>query len=497
LLQDLLLDRASFAQFVSLGHNRIPLWCELPADLDTPLSIYLKLVDGPYGCLLESVHGGEKWGRYSIIGLPARRRIEVRDRHWREFHDGIEVRSEQVADPLAEVERYREQFKAPRVPQLPAFSGGLVGYFGHECLALIEPRLQAVHDKAEALGMPDIQLLLTEEVAVLDRVRGRVYLIVNVDPNDTHAYERGQRRLQALAYRVRSASIAYPDLPDPQTINESDFVSNFTKDDYLAAVLKAKEYILTGDVFQVQISQRLSVPFRARALDVYRALRALNPSPYMYFMDLADAQIVGASPDILVRAKDQQAVVRPIAGTRRRGHTPEDDLTMEAELRSDPKERAEHVMLIDLGRNDVGRIAVPGTVQVTETMLVERYSHVMHLVSEVVGQIRPGLSFMDVFRATFPAGTLTGAPKVRASEVIAELEPSKRGVYGGAVGYLNFFDEADLAIAIRTAVIKDQTLYVQAAGGVVADSVPELEWKETMNKCRALFRAVSAATRGL
>jgi anthranilate synthase component I len=347
------------------------------------------------------------------------------------------------------------------------------------------------------LGMPDICLMLSDELAVLDNLKGRLYLICNVDPNTPNAYARGVTRLEALTRQLRRASANYPDLLDPKPVAEADFVSSFPKADFLDAVLRAKEHVYAGDVFQVQISQRLSVPFRARPLDVYRALRALNPSPYMYFIDLGDAQIVGSSPEILVRARDGDVVVRPIAGTRRRGHTPDEDLAMEKELLSDPKERAEHLMLIDLGRNDVGRIAQTGSVRVTEHMVIERYSHVMHIVSEVVGKLKPKLKFLDVLRATFPAGTLTGAPKVRAMEVIADLEPVKRGVYGGAVGYVSWHDDADLAIAIRTAIIRDGTLHVQAAGGVVADSMPELEWKETMNKCRALFRAVDAAARGL
>ncbi|MBS0486139.1 MAG: chorismate-binding protein, partial [Proteobacteria bacterium] len=326
---------------------------------------------------------------------------------------------------------------------------------------------------------------------------GKLYLIVNADPADPRAYARAQRRLDSLVHRLRSTSAAYPDAVDPKAIDESHFVSSFPKDDYLAAVDKAKEHVFAGDVFQVQISQRLSVPFRARPLDVYRALRALNPSPYMYYIDLGGEQIIGSSPEILVRAQSGQVVLRPIAGTRRRGHTPQEDAAMEAELLADPKERAEHVMLIDLGRNDVGRVAQTGSVELTANMIVERYSHVMHIVSEVIGKLKPGLNFMDVFRATFPAGTLTGAPKVRAMQVIAELETVKRGVYGGAVGYWGWNDEADLAIAIRTAIVKDGQLHVQAAGGVVADSVPELEWKETMNKCRALFRAVQEAVGGL
>ena len=478
------------------GYNRVPLHLETLADLDTPLSIFLKLANRPNSYLLESVIGGERFGRYSIVGLPAREVIEARDEVVRVMRDGAVVREEKVDDPLAFIDRYLERFRAAPVSPELRFAGGLVGYFGYECASYIEHKVKA-DAKPDKLGMPDICLMLAEELAVFDNLKGKLYLIVNADPAEPRAYARAQRRLDSLVHRLRSTSAAYPDIVDPKAIDESHFVSSFPKDDYLAAVEKAKEYVYAGDVFQVQISQRLSVPFRSRPLDVYRALRALNPSPYMYFIDLGSEQIIGSSPEILVRAQGEQVVLRPIAGTRRRGHTLEDDAAMEAELLADPKERAEHLMLIDLGRNDVGRIAETGTVELTANMVVERYSHVMHIVSEVVGKLKAGLSFMDVFRATFPAGTLTGAPKVRAMEVIAELETVKRGVYGGAIGYWNWHDEADLAIAIRTAIVQDGQLHVQAAGGVVADSVPELEWKETMNKCRALFRAVAQAVGGL
>jgi anthranilate synthase component 1 len=485
-----------FASLAGQGYNRIPLVREVLSDLDTPLSVYLKLADGPFAYLFESVEGGARWGRYSIIGLPAKRVIRVYGHRLTISEEGETIEDREVADPLAELVRIKAGYRVPRMQGLPKFAGGLVGYFGYECASYIERKIQA-DAQPDRLGMPDICLMLAEELAVFDNLKGKLYLIVNVDPAEPRAYARAQRRLDALVYRLRSSSAAYPDHVDRQAIDESHFVTSFPKDDYLAAVDKAKEYVYSGDVFQVQISQRLSVPFRSRPLDVYRALRALNPSPYMYFIDLGSEQIIGSSPEILVRSQGDQVVLRPIAGTRRRGHTPEEDVAMEAELLSDPKERAEHLMLIDLGRNDVGRIAEIGTVELTANMVVERYSHVMHIVSEVVGRLKAGLSFIDVFRATFPAGTLTGAPKVRAMELIAELETVKRGVYGGAIGYWNWHDEADLAIAIRTAIVQNGQLHVQAAGGVVADSVPELEWKETMNKCRALFRAVAQAVGGL
>ncbi len=491
-----MISQEQFAALAAQGHNRIPVVREVLSDLDTPLSVYLKLADGPFAYLFESVEGGARWGRYSIIGLPARRVIRVYGKRLVVSDEGETVDEREVADPLAEIATIKAQYRVPLIEGLPKFAGGLVGYFGYECASYIEPKIRA-DAKPDQLRMPDICLMLAEELAVFDNLKGKLYLIVNADPTDPRAYARAQRRLDSLVHRLRSTSAAYPDAVATRAIDESHFVSSFPKDDYLAAVEKAKEHVFAGDVFQVQISQRLSVPFRARPLDVYRALRALNPSPYMYFIDLGGEQIIGSSPEILVRAQGGQVVLRPIAGTRRRGHTPQEDAAMEAELLADPKERAEHVMLIDLGRNDVGRVAQTGSVELTANMIVERYSHVMHIVSEVIGKLKPDLNFMDVFRATFPAGTLTGAPKVRAMQVISELETVKRGVYGGAVGYWGWNDEADLAIAIRTAIVKNGELHVQAAGGVVADSVPELEWKETMNKCRALFRAVQEAVGGL
>jgi anthranilate synthase component 1 len=496
-----LLSADEFRQLAAAGHNRIPVVREVLSDLDTPLSVYLKLADGPHTYLFESVEGGETWGRYSIIGLPARRTYTFRGDTLEVREHGELIESREVAEPLAAVDRLRDSFKVPRLPGLPAFTGGLVGYFGFETIGWIEPRL-AGGDKPDQLGTPDALLMLSEEVAVFDNLKGRLYLVVHADATEPQAYAKAQRRLDALVHRLRHAGASYPDVLDPSLLKEEDFVSGFTREGFIAAVDKAKEYIRAGDIFQVVLSQRMSVPFRARPVDVYRALRALNPSPYMYFLDLGGTQVVGSSPEILVRLQhsDQgqgEVTVRPIAGTRPRGRTHEEDLALEAELLADPKERAEHLMLIDLGRNDVGRVAEAGSVRVGEQFVIERYSHVMHIVSEVTGRLRGELSFGDVLKATFPAGTVSGAPKIRALEVIRELEPVKRNIYSGAVGYLGWWGDADTAIAIRTAVIQDGRLHVQAGAGIVHDSDPQKEWEETMNKGRALFRAVAQAAGGL
>ena len=477
------------------GHTRIPLVREVLSDLDTPLSVYLKLADGPYTFLFESVAGGENWGRYSIIGLPAARVFRFRERTLEVEEHGEVIERRELADPFAEIEKLRAQYTVPRLPQLPAFTGGLVGYFGFECVGWIEEKLRTA--KRDELGLDDALLMLAEEVAVFDNLQGRLYLIVHVDPAQSQAYARGKRRLDQLVHRLRRSGSAYPETPDPKPLDETDFKSSFTREEYEDVVRRAQEYIRAGDIFQVVPSQRLSVPFRARPIDVYRALRALNPSPYMYFIDLGRAQIVGSSPEILVRLQEGRVVLRPIAGTRKRGATREEDLALEQELLADPKERAEHLMLIDLGRNDVGRVAKTGSVQLTESFAIERYSHVMHIVSQVEGDLRGDLSYTDVLRAAFPAGTVSGAPKIRAIEIIQQLEPVKRNVYAGAVGWIGWWGDADTAIALRTAVIADGRLHVQAGGGIVHDSDPAAEWEETMNKGRALFRAVAQAARGL
>jgi anthranilate synthase component 1 len=490
-----LISHAQFQQYAAEGFNRIPVVREVLSDLDTPLSVYLKLADAPHTYLFESVEGGERFGRYSIIGLPVRRVATFRG-HTLQIHDhGQLVETRDVVDPFAEVEALRAAYAVPKLAGLPGFTGGLVGWFGFECIGYIEPRL-ATGDKPDELGTPDILLMLSEEVAVFDNLKGRLYLIVHADPREPQAWEQAQARLDALTTKLRQPG-SYPTPITRDVLDESHFVSGFTHDGFIAAVEQSKEYIRAGDIFQVVLSQRLSVPFNARPVDVYRALRALNPSPYMYFLDVGDVQVVGSSPEILVRLENNEVTVRPIAGTRPRGRTHDEDVALEAELLADPKERAEHLMLIDLGRNDTGRVSEAGTVQVGEQFVIERYSHVMHIVSEVTGKLLPGLSYADVLRATFPAGTVSGAPKIRALEVIRELEPIKRNVYAGSIGYIGWHGDADTAIAIRTAVIKDGRLHVQAGAGIVYDSDPEKEWDETMNKGRALFRAVAEAAKGL
>jgi anthranilate synthase component 1 len=485
-----------FQQHAADGHTLVPVVREVLSDLDTPLSVYLKLADGPHTYLFESVEGGERFGRYSIIGLPARRVYAFAGNTLYVTEHGELVEARDVADPFAEVERLRSEHSVPKLEGLPGFTGGLVGWFGFECIQYIEPRL-AGGDKPDELGTPDILLMLSTEVAVFDNLKGRLYLIVHADPREPQAWARANRRLDELSHRLRHGGAGYPETLLPAALDESHFVSGFTREGFIAAVQKSKEYIAAGDIFQVVLSQRLSVPFQARPVDVYRALRALNPSPYMYFLDVGDMQVVGSSPEILVRLQDGVVTVRPIAGTRPRGRTPEEDVALEAELLADPKERAEHLMLIDLGRNDVGKVSEPGTVEVGEQFAIERYSHVMHIASEVTGTLKQGLSYADVLRATFPAGTVSGAPKIRALEVIRELEPIKRNVYAGSIGYLGWHGDADTAIAIRTAVIQDGRLHVQAGAGIVYDSDPEKEWEETMSKGRALFRAVAEAARGL
>jgi anthranilate synthase component 1 len=490
------LDKQQFKKLSTGDFNRIPVYRSVLADLDTPLSVYLKLADGPDSYLFESVEGGETWGRYSIIGLPCKRRYTV-DGNKISIHDfGEEVSVETVPDPLVRIEEIRSRFKSPRLPELPLFTGGLVGYFAYETVELIEKSI-ATHDKPHELETPDIVLLLSEEVAVFDNLEGRLWLITNVDPGKTDAWAKAQRRLDNLEHRLRSGSTGYGLAVEGEPVKEDDFHYGFERDAFIRAVNKSKEYILAGDIFQVVLSQRMSVPFKARSIDVYRALRALNPSPYMYFIDLGETQIVGSSPEVLVRVQNRRVTVRPIAGTIHRGATAAEDLALAEELLADPKECAEHLMLIDLGRNDVGRVAKTGSVELTDNMVIERYSHVMHIVSQVEGMLKDGLSAMDAIRASFPAGTLSGAPKIRAMEIINELEPVKRNIYAGAVGYISWHDETDLAIAIRTAVIHNGKLHVQAGAGIVADSDAEKEWEETRDKGRALITAVDRASRGL
>jgi len=490
-----------FRKLAEQGYTRVPVVSEARADLYTPLAVYLKLADGPYTYLLESVVGGERFGRYSFIGLACAERIEARGGTIRRLlrdARGNDVCLERIdnADPFAFVRDWLARQHVAPVPQALRFGGGLVGYFGYETVRHIEPSALKA-DKPDPLGTPDMLLLVSDELAVVDNVMGKLYLVVYADPRDPDAYAAANARLAKLRARLATP------LPEELLQNEEDpgrkapqaaLTRTFSEAQFLEAVRRSKEYVFAGDCMQVQISQRTSRPFSSPPLSLYRALRSLNPSPYMFYFDFADHQVVGASPEILVRLSANDITLRPIAGTRPRGATPEEDSAIAQELLADPKERAEHVMLIDLGRNDVGRVAATGSVRVTDKMVIERYSHVMHIVSNVEGRIVPGLGAVDVFKAAFPAGTVTGAPKVRAMQIIDELEPVKRGVYSGAVGYLGFNGDMDVAIAIRTAVVKDRMLHVQAAAGVVADSIPESEWAETLHKAKALLRAAEVAS---
>ena len=494
------MNKEQFQQLVEQGFNRIPVHREILADMDTPLSTYLKLADAPYSYLLESVQGGEKWGRYSFIGLPCRKIIRVRGHRISVEHAGEIVEQTTVDDPLAWIEQFQSRYRVPAMSHgLPRFAGGLVGYFGYDIIRYVEPRL-AECPNPDPLDTPDILLLVSEDVVIFDNLAGKLYLITLVDPALERAFERAQQRLHEIIDKLHSPLSGYSPVSAADAdkdVQERDFQSSFSREGYEAAVERIKQYIIEGDCMQVVPSQRMSIPFSKPPLDLYRALRSVNPSPYMYYFNLADFHIVGSSPEILARLEGNMVTVRPIAGTRPRGASETEDQALEQELLSDPKELAEHLMLIDLGRNDVGRVAATGTVKLTEQMAVERYSHVMHIVSNVIGELQPELTAIDVLRATHPAGTVSGAPKIRAMEIIDELEPVKRGIYSGAVGYLSWSGNMDTAIAIRTAVIKDNVLHIQAGGGIVADSVPATEWEETLNKRRAMFRAVALAEKGL
>ena len=486
------INQTEFNALAAQGYNRIPLVLETFADLDTPLSLYLKLANAPFSYLLESVQGGERFGRYSIIGLPAKTRIVANGFKVEVVQDDKVLETHENTNALDFVKQFQARFKTPPYEGLPRFTGGLAGYFGYETIRYIEKRL-ANTQKPHAIGTPDVLLMVSEEIAVVDNLSGKLYFIVYANPTDDNAYANARNRLNDLVAKLRTTV----EIPESLPMPKSQAVSEFGEENFKAAVKKAQTYILEGDIMQVVLSQRMTQDFDAPPLSLYRALRSLNPSPYMFYYDMGDHHVVGASPEILVRLDEGTVTSRPIAGTRPRGKTRELDLALADELLADPKERAEHVQLMDLGRNDVGRVAQTGTVKVTDNMMIERYSHVMHIVSNVEGQLKPGLDAIDVLKATFPAGTVSGAPKVRAMEIIDELEPTKRGIYAGAVGYLGFDGDMDVAIAIRTAVIKNKKLYVQAGAGIVADSVPQSEWEETQNKAKAVLRAAELVQLGL
>ena len=490
-----------FKQYSDQGYNRIPLMKTILADLETPLSAYMKLANTAYSYLFESVQGGENWGRYSIIGLPCNDVIKING-NTISLHSAGEVTETITSDvPLDWVRDYAAKFNTPEVDGLPRFSGGLVGYFGYETIHYVEPKVAAYSrqvKKPDPIGSADILLMVSEEVLVFDNVSNKLMIVTHVNPALDNAYQQGMERLQEIVQQLENTQLnsSFAKV-SKAAIDETDFVSGFTQQGFQDAVKTVKDYIIEGDVMQVVLSQRMTIPYAEPAIDLYRALRCINPSPYMYHLNLGDSDVVGSSPEILTRLEDEEVTVRPIAGTRPRGATREEDEALEKELLADPKECAEHLMLIDLGRNDAGRVSQTGSVELTDKMIIERYSHVMHIVSNVTGKLIPELDAIDVLAATFPAGTVSGAPKIRAMQIIDELEPVKRGIYSGAVGYLSWSGNLDTAIAIRTAVIKDGRLHIQAGAGIVHDSVPENEWAETMNKGRAIFKAVAMVQRGL
>ncbi len=490
------MDESQFNRLAAEGYNRIPVTLETFADLDTPLSIYLKLANAPYSYLLESVQGGERFGRYSFIGLAATTRIAVYGSTVMLLSGNRVAERREHTNPMSFISEFMARFKVPDLKGLPRFAGGLVGAFGYDTVRYLEPRL-AKTEKPDALGLPDILLMLSEEIAIVDNLSGKLTLVVYAEPGFPGAWKQAQARLKELLAQLRQPA----QIPASEPVASAPAVSEFGEQEFKAAVRRAKDYIVEGDIMQVVLSQRISKPFAASPLSLYRALRTLNPSPYMFYFDFEDFHVVGASPEILVRLEQEDGraklTLRPIAGTRKRGASTEEDEALAEELLADEKERAEHLMLLDLGRNDVGRVAKTGTVRVTERFAIERYSHVMHIVSNVEGELRDDEGALSALRASFPAGTVSGAPKLRAMEIIDELEPSKRGIYAGAVGYLGFNRDMDLAIAIRTAVIKDGRIYVQAGAGIVADSDPDAEWTETQNKARALIFAAEMAEHGL
>jgi len=487
-----------FAELAAQGYNHIPVTREVLADVDTPLSTYIKVARGPYSYLLESANqGGEKWARYSMVGLPSRRILKVFGHDIVIEEDGEEKERFHHDDPLEYIERFQARYRYPPIEDLPIYTGGLVGYFGYDTVRYVETRIQDSMPQ-DTIGTPDILLMVSNDVMVFDNVKGKIHVITHANPADEDAWQVAQDRLDEMVRGMQGD--VPPEVREPcvgPAVHEEDFVSTYGEQQFKDDVEKIKRYIVEGDVMQVVLSQRMCINVESDPINLYRALRSLNPSPYMYFMDLDEFQIVSSSPEILARLDHEEVTVRPLAGTRRRGRDHDDDIAMETELLSDPKEIAEHLMLIDLGRNDIGRVCEIGSVEVTEMMVVERYAHVMHIASNVRGTIKKGLSAMDLLRATLPVGTLSGAPKVRALEIIDEFEPEKRGIFGGAVGYLSWNGNMDTAIAIRTAIVKDYRLYIQAGAGVVADSIPALEWKETINKARSIFQAVALAETGL
>jgi anthranilate synthase component I len=483
-----------FKRLASQG-NLIPVFEEIHYDLETPISAFRKIDDGKTSFLLESVEGGEKWGRYSFLGAGSSHLFRSKGDDFEILQEGKILQRGNAKDPLKALEAFMAVYRPVMHDSLPRFSGGAVGYLNYDVVRSFERMANRLEP---AIDLYDCSFMITDAILVFDNLKKKIRVIFNVfldgRQNPEAAYKDAQEKIRSIINRLRGD--APPPLPKAPSLS-SPLLSNFSKEDYMKVVTKAKEYIRAGDIIQVVPSQRFSAEIHCDPFDIYRALRSINPSPYLFYLKMNDTVLMGSSPEVMVRLEDRQVELRPIAGTRRRGKTEEEDLALERDLLADEKERAEHIMLVDLGRNDVGRVSETGSVKVTELMAVERYSHVMHIVSNVQGKLVPGKNSFDVLRATFPAGTVSGAPKIRAMEIIEELEPFRRGFYAGAVGYFSFLGNMDTCITIRSILIKDGRAYVQVGGGVVADSDPEKEYEETMHKAQAIFRAIELAEEGL
>ncbi len=488
-------SQQEFYQLADRG-NLIPIYREILADMETPVSAFHKIDDGNTSFLLESIEGGEKWARYSFLGSGPARVFRCRDRYFEVRYGDTLVESGEVGDPLRHLHDLMAIYQPVEVDGLPRFFGGAVGYLGYDMVRFVED-IPAINSRQ--IGGWDACFMFTERLFIFDNMQQKLKLVYNIhlqEGDDLEvAYLRGQQQIEQMVEQLRQPLQRQDGGGDGAGLQE--YETNFAKEDFKQAVERCKEYIRAGDIFQVVISQRFSGKLRSDPFNIYRALRTINPSPYMFYLRFGESIVVGASPEVLVRKEGDRIDVRPIAGTLPRGKDAAEDRALEQQLLADPKERAEHIMLVDLGRNDVGRIAVAGSVEVSELMVVERYSHVMHIVSNVRGKLRPGMDSFDVFRAAFPAGTLSGSPKIRAMEIIEEVEPVRREVYGGAVGYFSFSGNMDLAIAIRTLQIEKDRFYLQAGAGIVADSDPEMEYQETLNKARGVKRAIEMANRGL
>jgi len=484
-----MISKLQFQEYVDQGFNIIPLSKEISLDNASPLTIYSKIANKTNTFLLESVEGGEKWAQYSIIGIDCLDSIKVTG-NVVETKINSSISSFQSIDPLDEIRKLTSLHKAPEIENLPRFYGGYVGFFAYESAQYAEKRIADLVHKDSKFDehMPEIYLVKAEKLIVYDNINKTTQIILNADPSQI-TYEEALSDIEDIG-TILSNEITIPELSFKEPSGDKVFNSNFSKEDYLKAVDRVKNYIKEGDVMQVVLAQDFFLPFQSNPFDLYKALRDLNPSPYMYYLDLEECQVVGASPEILIRLEEGKVTLRPIAGTRKRGKDDKEDIINQEDLLNDPKEIAEHLMLIDLGRNDVGRVSQMGSVKVTDKMIIEKYSHVMHIVSNVVGDLLEDLDYVDALKATLPAGTLSGAPKIRAMQIINELEPSSRGIYGGAIGYISWNGDIDTAIAIRTAVIKDNVIHVGAGAGIVADSIPENEWLECKQKAKVFLDAM-------